>query len=155
MSISLRGWVERSLPVRKSSHHERGFCDLDLESRRSLFGDVAISILNHTDLDLFSGSGSLLCGNLHSANSNLASILRWDRSDLVSGSVDLAGSAQCGQIGPWFRQNETRRYVQWIASILLGLFLNALSRDSDHLSRLAILCPKSFSFSWCGCYPSS
>ena len=97
MSISLRGWVERSLPVRKSSHHERGFCDLDLESRQSLLGDVAISILNHTDLDLSSGSGSLLCGNLHSANSKLASILPWDRSDLVLGSADLAGSAQLGR----------------------------------------------------------
>ena len=81
--------------MRKSSHHEQGFCDIGLESRRPLFGYFAILILNHTDLDLYSRSGSLLCGNLHSANISLASTLPLDCSDLVLGSVDLAGSAQC------------------------------------------------------------
>ena len=83
--------------MRKSSHHEQEFCDPGLESRRSLSGSVAIPILNHTDLYILSGSGSLLCGKLHSANNSRASILRWDRSDLVLGLVDLAGSAQLGR----------------------------------------------------------
>ena len=107
MSISLRGWIESSLLVRESSQHERGFCDLDLESWQSLLGDVAVSILNHTDLDLSSGSGSLLCGNLHSANSNLASILPWSRSDLAWDRTVLREVRNVVQIDVLFRQNET------------------------------------------------
>ena len=80
----------------KSSHHKQGICDLELESRQTPFGDIVTLVLDHTDLDLSSGSGSLLWRNLHSANNSLASILPWDRSDLVCGSADLAGSAQLG-----------------------------------------------------------
>ena len=89
-----------------------GSAILVLSRERSLFGDAAISVLNHTDLDLYSRSGSLLCGSLHSANSSPASILPWDQSDLVLGSADLAGSAQFGQIDFLFRQNETCRSVR-------------------------------------------
>ena len=78
------------------SHHELEFCDIGLESQRSLFGDVAILILDRTNFYLSPVSGSSLCGNLHSSNNSIASILPWDRSDMVLRSVDLVGSAQLG-----------------------------------------------------------
>lgn len=70
--------------MRKSSHHELGSAILVLESLRSLFGDIAILSLDRTDLDIvFYGSKSSMCGNLHSANKNSASILPRDRPDMV------------------------------------------------------------------------
>ena len=69
---------------------ELGFCDLGLGSLRSLFGDVAILSLDHTDLDLCLRERGLCCAGIFTqqiiflcVDLALGSIWSWDRSILL------------------------------------------------------------------------